>query len=91
MYEVLLSGVDETGASAVLYAQHFRQRQFVVAQVDITDTATVQVQGRIGPDFDWVILYEFTASGAQQVTAMSQMRFEVTAYTGGTVDAGLAG
>jgi hypothetical protein len=90
MIQALLTAAGATADSAVVYVQEFAVRPYVIAQVDITATATVKVQGRVSDLFGWVDLYSFTASGAQQVTAMPQMRFSAT-ITSGTVDAALAG
>jgi predicted amidohydrolase len=90
MYQVHFTAQASTADSTAQHVQSFAARPYVIAQVDITATATVKVQGRISDLFGWVDLHSFSASGAQQVTAMPQMRFSAT-ITSGTVDAGLAG
>jgi predicted amidohydrolase len=90
MYQVHFAAQASTADSTAQNVQNFAERPYVIAQVDITATATVKVQGRISSLFGWVDLHSFTASGAQQVTAMPQMRFSAT-ITSGTIDAALAG
>lgn len=94
MYEILLNAVSAGGASAIHYNQDFLYRENVMVQVDISDTATVDVEGRIGSDFAWTVLTSFTDAAGSDVgivVAYPEMRFNVSSYTGGTITAGIAG
>lgn len=51
-------------------------------QVALTAAATVKIQGRAAPDLPWVDLVEITASGAEAVFAMREVRASVTGNTG---------
>lgn len=94
MTTTYLDGVSETTVSPTFTVQDAsleHRDAYVLAQVEITDTATVQIQGRLSDDYSWVSLTEedITANGVFQVIACPQMRFEVTAYTSGTITAGV--
>lgn len=90
-----LDGVSATTTSPTFTVQDValeHRDAYVLAQVEITGTATVQIQGRLSSDYSWVPLTEtadITADGVFQVIACPEMRFEVTAYTSGTVTAGV--
>lgn len=60
-----------------------------VAQVEITNTATVNLQGKLHTDMPWVTIKAFTASGAERFTVMPLMRFNTT-ITSGNVRAAVA-
>lgn len=63
---------------------------YLLIQVDISDTATVQIQGRVASDLEWTSLTEEDITfpgGVFQVVACPEMRLEVTSYTSGYVNA----
>lgn len=84
--QTLLSAAAATGASTT--AEPFVDRNEVgYAQVSITGTATVNMDVRIHSSAPWTTAYTFTSSGMAQIPRCSQMRFNVTSYTSGTVSA----
>jgi hypothetical protein len=61
-----------------------------VVQAKLSGTATVEIQGRLNSDFDWLTLASFTATGVNtNVKLYPQMRYNVTSYTSGTISMGL--
>lgn len=63
-----------------------RDKDYLLAQVDITaGTATVVVEGRTTPNAQWVTLQTFSATGAEMVARMPQIRFRVSAAAAATI------
>lgn len=85
----LASAVTNTGAQPEVSHANVAERDKATVQVAISATATVSVQGRLGPSFPWVELESVTNSGITVVDAMPEYRADVTANTG-QVDAAIA-
>lgn len=83
---VLLDGVSATGAGDVANPKSHADTGLV--QIDISGAATVQIQGRLASDLDWIDLLDAdaTASTLKVIAACPEMRANVSAYTSGTVD-----
>lgn len=56
-----------------------------VWQVDISDTATVKIQGRVDSTMGWIDLHEFTASGYVELPLIMQMQVVVSNNNGTVV------
>jgi len=53
------------------------------AQVEVTATGTVEIQGRLGPDAPWVVFNTISASGITNMARVwPEMRANITANTG---------
>lgn len=83
----LLDGVSSAGAGTEANINKHQNRIEGVAQVDISDTATVEIQGRMAPGGTWITLATFTETDAARVVMMPFMRAEVTSYSAGTISA----
>lgn len=80
----IVEGETGTGVSAT-FPLPSRSDEIIV-QVEVTVSATIEVQGRLSTDAPWVILTTLTASGLQPLAAVSEFRLNITA-NGGTVNA----
>ena len=81
--------VDQVNAGNTRLPWVARQQEplgFAV-QVEISNTASVQIQGRLSDDHGWTILDTLTASGIKFYSTIPQLRLEVSAFTSGTVTA----
>jgi len=76
-----------TGAGTVAYPQNPLRLDYGIFQVEITGTATVQMQGRVDENFSWHTLETYTASGADKVAVFPHMRANISAYSSGEVTA----
>lgn len=65
-------------------------RDFILAQFEITGTATVKIQGRMNSGYSWVDIYETSSSEAKQVSRFPNMRAVVPSYTSGSISVALA-
>ena len=80
--------LDAVEASASSFLVHeLATKQSGIVQVDGITDATVQIQGRIQGDLDWVTLATFTSDNAQSIMLFPEMRINVSAYTSGTITA----
>src|SRR5688572_1262216 len=94
MIHKLLAGAASVVASDVRHYQRFHHDK-AIFQVEITGTATVKLQGRCDDSAPWETIVSLsnadvdatTKSAVRSVTAMPQMRANVTAWTNGTVSA----
>lgn len=86
----LIDGATGTvDGSTVQSFQDKQKSQYGVFQAEITDTATVKLQGRVSPGAPWVDVTSLTASGAEVVTLFPEMRGKVSSHSAGTVNAWL--
>jgi hypothetical protein len=60
-----------------------------VMQVDISDTATVEVYGRADPDLSWILITTLTVSSLVPLVNLAEVQISVTATTG-TVSASVS-
>lgn len=82
----LLNAVSATGAGAIqTFDTDGVGGKYGIVQAEITGTATVQIQGRLSATAPWVTVAEFTASGANEILMMPEMRGNVSARTSGTI------
>ena len=78
--------LDEEEASASSFLVHeLATKQSGIVQVDGITDATVQIQGRLQGDLDWVTIATFTADNAQSIMLFPEMRANCSAYVGGTI------
>lgn len=92
MIEQLLDEVEETGESSNHKTVSVDGRvSYGLFQGEISDTATLILQGRLSPAAPWATVASLTESGAVVVTMFPEMRANVTAYTSGTVSAWIGG
>lgn len=82
----LTVGASGTGTPLQVPLGAADDRMYVAVQVAITGTLNLLIQGRIDSTQAWVTLYTFTASDAQMISRMPQMR---ASYNGAS--AGAAG
>lgn len=87
VYIVHFSGETGTGASADCHPRGERlgeRSAYVLTQVDISATATVQIQGRLKTNMSWANLLEddLTTTSMVQVISCPYMRLNITANTG---------
>jgi hypothetical protein len=61
-----------------------------VIQVSSTGTATVVLEGRAVPTAPWITVATYTASAAESVTCLPEMRARVSVWTSGVVNVWLA-
>jgi hypothetical protein len=80
-----LTGATATGAGEVWAPRH-KLQDWMLAQAEITGTATVVVEGRTADDLSWQTIFTFTASGAERISAFPQVRMRVSVYVAGTVN-----
>lgn len=87
-YDTLLDGVaaNGDGASRALPPRPGGNDEMLV-QVEITDTATVTIQGRLHPDLPWAPLVALTASEIVPCAWVPYVRAVVSGYSAGTVSA----
>jgi len=85
----LASGVTATGGQAQVQVAP-RGSDEMVVQVEITGTATVDIEGRLNDNLPWVQLNQVTASAIVPLAACPQVRVNVTAYTSGIVNSEVA-
>ena len=80
--------ISSAAASATAYLAHeLATKQSGIVQIDGISTATVQVQGRLEGNLDWVTVATFTSDNAQSIMLFPEMRINVSAYTSGTITA----
>lgn len=84
----MASAVAATGAQAAV-TPPYKGNAEAVFQVEITGTATVDLEGRVSPSAPWVMIHQSTASEIKAVVPVPEMRVNVTAYTSGAVNAWL--
>lgn len=53
-----------------------------LAQVEITGSGNVSIQGRLSADSPWVAIKEYTASGADVIAIFPQMRVVLSSVSG---------
>lgn len=73
---------DQTGTGESVLYSNTPNTDEVVVQIEITDTATVELRVRIEPNAPWVVIKTFTASGLQVFAAFPQFQLNVTANSG---------
>lgn len=56
-----------------------------VAQIEITGSATVVVEGRTSPVAPWITLTTQTSSAIASISSLSEMRARVSVYSSGSV------
>lgn len=89
------TGVGQTAAIDTSSDTRWRGLDTVTVQIDIaggSGATRVTVQGRLDPSMDWVNLtgaVAIAASTILQVARCGELRLDVTAMTGGTVDGGV--
>lgn len=59
--------------------------EYGIAQVNIPDSATVTIKGRLSRAMPWIDITSFTATGATRVSLMSQMLATISGHSGGAV------
>lgn len=79
----LLDEAEDTGAGDVFPVDSYREPHRY--QVQITGTASVNIEGRAASDAPWVVLATVTETGSDAVNALPHMRANVTAATGATI------
>lgn len=82
----LLAAATGNGTALQIPLTSSDTRMYLSVQASITGTLNVLIQGRADSTAPWVTLYTFTASDAQMVARMPQMR---ASYNGAS--AGAAG
>lgn len=83
----LANNISASGAQSVVYPNV--DAPSGVFQIEISNTATVKLQGRMSSDYSWEDLNTYTSSTSENVTLFPEMRVNVTAYTSGNIDASL--
>lgn len=81
----ILSTAAASADGEAYFTQFETRGTYRPVHVDIAGSGTVSVQGRAAPDLDWVELHEFTATGAEMVAAMREVR-AVVSGGGGAVE-----
>ena len=85
----MLDNASSATSGAVKNIQNFNHTEYGLLQVEISDTATAVLEGRVDSSFSWETVDTLTESGSCRVSLFPQMRVRVSAYTGGTIDAKL--
>lgn len=85
----LADAVTNTGAQPEASHANAAKRDKAAVQVEISATATVSIQGRLGPGYSWFELANVSASGITEVMAVPEYRVNITANSG-QVDAAVA-
>lgn len=86
-----LDGVTAIGAGATWNPTNKENLDWLLCQVEIVTTATVDIEGRLAPDMPWVVLKTFTASGAERISGFPEMRANCSDWTAGAVTADFYG
>lgn len=84
----LLDGVSSSTTSGSHYFNAaYGTNERGLLQVEISDTATVQLKGRLSSDASFVNIGDpITTSGFLRFELVREIQVEVTSYTSGTVD-----
>lgn len=85
----LLSGANSVSNGDSFNVTRRTAVENIPVQVEISNTATCKIQGRLADSLSWVDLQTFTTSGSASIPYMPKMRAIVSAYISGTVDAEL--
>lgn len=85
----LMSGETSAVAGSTSTVPSSDHRDFILTQIEITGTATVEIQGRLNSDYSWIPIHTATASESKLIARYPQMRAEVTAFTSGACSAGI--
>lgn len=81
---------SSTAGTARILANDYDGRDTLQVQVQKTGTATVDVEGRCGPDAPWVVIANNVADGSlTAVPHVHEVRVNVSAWTSGVVNAWL--
>jgi len=84
----LLDGATATGDGPTLSLRSDRSRDEALVQVAITGgTATVVIYGRLSEAMPWVELTSTTADAIVPLARVAEMKANVSAISGATVDA----
>jgi hypothetical protein len=71
-----------TGPSAAVLTSEGQERDEVAVQLDISATASVAVEARLGDNLPWVVLETLTQSGLKVYGRLPQFRLNIVATTG---------
>lgn len=85
----LATNVSASGAQTGKNTNPIPSSKTGVFQINISNTATVALEGRFNSNHDWEVINTYTASTVENVTIMPEMRVNVTSYTSGTIYADL--
>jgi len=86
---LIVDEVTVNGTTDAALPQQYDGHPEAVLQTKIVGTATVQILGRLSPDFDFVeLVAAATASAISPITYMPEIRVVITGISGGTVTVG---
>lgn len=79
-YLLLSSSADETGGTFVFTSS----KQQFIGQITVTGTQTVDLQGRVDENHDWVSINQVTASAVFYFSVPGQLRVVTSGTAGGS-------
>lgn len=86
----LVSGGNENGNTDSGLPPAYEGQNECIIQVDISGSATVEILGRLTPDYEWVrLIAPATAGYIQPITYCPEIRVTISGYASGTVDVGV--
>lgn len=89
-FDPVLAGVAATAALKPIRSARHTPVSSSVVQVEITGTATVNIEGRNDTTASWIVIATVTSNGAQAVANFAFIRLNCTAFTSGTISGWLS-